>query len=558
MTLQEQVGQLLIIGIAGTKVTPRVAEQLRAHWVGGVCLFKRNLASAAQTARLTRDLRAQFAGRVPPFIAIDQEGGEVVRIADRVAVLPGNMALGATRSRPLAYAAGRAQATDLRLLGFNMNLAPVLDVNDNPKNPVIGVRSFGDRAGMVAEFGTEFVRGQQDADIATVAKHFPGHGGTSLDSHRVLPASDATLSELVNTDLAPFRAVIDIGLDGVMSAHIAVPKLTLGVEEPATVSSAIISGLLRGKLGFRGLVLTDELEMEAIAGRYGAGHAAVMAVRAGADMVLVPWRPERQEEVYAALVSAVQRGEIATERLSDALRHVLALKRARHVLDDPPPPLETALAALGDPGRQRVARDVARASLTLLRAEPGTLPLDRGRARRVAVISAQPHLLAALEQRLPSAVSMRLPHRVRRSAETALAAEAAAVARAADRVVLAIGHGSHLRIARAVLATGRPAIAVVAGSPYLADELTRASAIVVTYSMQDVSAEAAVAALLGEGDAPGRLPVTLSHWPFGTGLGSSASAPAPAAASPPRAVTVAAPSPHGPTGLGARGAPPPQ
>src|SRR5207245_2573558 len=161
--------------------------------------------------------------------------------------------------------------------------APVLDVNENPKNPVIGVRSFGDRAGMVAEFGTDFVRGQQAWGMATVAKHFPGHGATSLDSHKAMPEIDASLTDLVNQDLAPFRAVIDIGVDGVMSAHIALPRLSLGIDEPATLSPAIIEGLLRGKLHFDGLVLTDELEMEAIASRYGAGRAAVMAIRAGAD-----------------------------------------------------------------------------------------------------------------------------------------------------------------------------------------------------------------------------------------------------------------------------------
>ncbi|MFY0573155.1 glycoside hydrolase family 3 protein [Cystobacter fuscus] len=239
-----------------------------------------------------------------PFLALDQEGGNVVRVKDDVVVLPGNMALGATRSAQLAYAAGHAQAEDLRRLGFNMNTAPVLDVNLNPRNPVIGSRSYGDSIPLVSELGRAFVRGQQDAGLVTVAKHFPGHGATDADSHRALPVMLESREEVL-AQMEPFRAVIREGLDGLMTAHVAVPALT-GDDAPATVHPRVLRGLLRERLDFQGLVLTDELEMEPIAQRYGVGQAAVLAVNAGADMVLVPWHAEKKREVHAALLSAAR------------------------------------------------------------------------------------------------------------------------------------------------------------------------------------------------------------------------------------------------------------
>ena len=187
LSLESRVGQLMMVGFSGTEVDEDVEELVRGRQVGGVCLFKHNIRDAEQVARLNDGLRRLLVDHIPPFLALDQEGGNVVRVQDQVVVLPSNMALGATRSAELAYAAGRAQAEDLRRLGFNMNLAPVLDVNLNPRNPVIGVRSYGDSVPLVSELGRAFVRGQQDAGLVTVAKHFPGHGATDADSHTALP-----------------------------------------------------------------------------------------------------------------------------------------------------------------------------------------------------------------------------------------------------------------------------------------------------------------------------------------------------------------------------------
>ncbi|HEX8823440.1 MAG TPA: glycoside hydrolase family 3 protein, partial [Archangium sp.] len=316
LSVEDKVGQLMMVGFAGTGVDESVETLVRGRRVGGVCLFKRNIVSGEQVARLNDGLRRLLADGIPPFLALDQEGGNVVRVRDDVVVLPGNMALGATRSAELAYAAGHAQGEDLKRLGFNMNLAPVLDVNLNPRNPVIGIRSYGDSVSLVSELGRAFVRGQQDAGLVTVAKHFPGHGATDEDSHKALPVMLESREEVL-AQMEPFRAVIQDGLDGLMTAHVAVPGLT-GNDVPATLSPQVLDGLLRQRLGFGGLVLTDELEMDAIAQRYGVGRAAVLAVLAGADMVLIPWRPEKKTEVYEALFAAALSGDIPRARLDEA------------------------------------------------------------------------------------------------------------------------------------------------------------------------------------------------------------------------------------------------
>ncbi len=324
MSVEAKVGQLMMVGFGGHAVDASIVALVKGKLVGGVCMFKRNINDPLQVGQLNDGVRALLADSIPPFIAVDQEGGSVVRLSDGVLVLPGNMALGATRNERLAYEAGRAQGDDLRRLGFNMNLAPVLDVNINPRNPVIGVRSFGDEPGLVSSFGAEFVRGQQDANIATVAKHFPGHGSSDSDSHKQLPVLTETEDELVSA-LRPFEAAMKVGLDGMMTAHVAAPKVT-GDELPATLSERILGDILRRRMKFNGLVLTDEHEMEAIADRYGVGRAAVMAIKAGADMVLVPWRVERKAEAHAALLEAVKNGEISRVRLEDSLRRFLLLK----------------------------------------------------------------------------------------------------------------------------------------------------------------------------------------------------------------------------------------
>ncbi len=511
LSVEQKVGQLMMVGFGGLVLDPKIEELVKGRQVGGICMFKRNIADAAQLARLNDALRALLASGIPPFIAVDQEGGNVVRIADGVTVLPGNMALGATRSSKLAWEAGKAQGDDLRRLGFNMNLAPVLDVNLNPHNPVIGIRSFGDEGALVSQMGADFVRGQQEANIATIAKHFPGHGSVDADSHKGLPVLMESEAQVLK-GLEPFSAAMKVGLDGVMTAHIAVPKIT-GDEVPATLSKAILTGLLRQRLGFGGLVLTDELEMEAIADRYGVGKAAVLAINAGADMVLIPWRPEKKTEVYAALLAAAQSGELPAERLDEAVRRILSLKQKRGIFE-PPPPLEQRLKELGS-GRA-VSALIAAGAVTLLRAGPGQFPLPKSAS--IAVVTAEPSLAKAILARVPSAQTLVVPMYPTAKERNPLKVQARKLAEAADVTIVGVANGLQLDLVTITALAGKPVVVVVMGVPYLGAQVPQAQTVLVTYSFRESATEAAAAALFGENGTPGKLPVTLPRMPFGFGL----------------------------------------
>lgn len=511
MTVEDKVGQLMMVGFAGTSVDASTTDLVRGYHVGGVCLFGRNVDSAAQIAKLNDDVRGLLSDWVPPFIAVDQEGGNVVRLTDGNLVLPGNMVLGAARQPELAYEAGFAQGEDLRRLGFNMNLAPVLDVNSNPHNPVIGLRAFGDDVALVSELGAQFVRGQQDARIVTVAKHFPGHGNVDTDSHRALPVVRASLAD-IRKALVPFSAAMKAGLDGLMTAHIATPALT-GDQTPATLSRRVLGGVLRDELGFDGLVLTDELEMDAIDRNYGVGRAAVMAITAGADMVLIPWRLEKKEEVYLALLDAARGGEISPERLDRSVLRILNSK-LRRGLFEPLPPLPERLASLGE--RRDLALRIASAGVTLLRAEPRLFPLTRGQA--VAVVSAEPSLIDALAGRVPRLTSLSVPAIPALADRTALKERTRALAKDADVVVVGVVNSRQLELVTIAALSGKPVVAVVMGAPYLAAQAHEAKVVLATYSWREAASQAVAAALLGERGTPGKLPVSLPRLPFGHGL----------------------------------------
>jgi len=514
MTFEQKVGQLMMVGFGGTAVNDDISALVRGRQVGGICLFKRNIVSVEQVARLNDGLRVLLADTIPPFIAVDQEGGNVVRIADGAVVLPGNMALGATGSVELAYQAGRAQGEDLKRMGFSMNLAPVLDVNTNPRNPVIGIRSFGDQPSVVARLGAEFIRGQQDANIVTVAKHFPGHGNVDADSHRSLPVIRDSKADILR-QLEPFERAIRAGLDGLMTAHVAVPSLT-GDSVPATLSKPILTDLLRRQLGFNGLVLTDELEMEAIAQRYGVGRAAVMAIQAGADMVLVPWTPEKKLEVYQALLGSGRSGDITPERLDDAVRHIVSAK-IRRGLFLPPQPLEERLAAMAGPPVTDIVRSVSRDSVTLLRSDSRFFPL-RLNGKRLLVVTAEENLGRAILRRAPGARVVVVPAYPGLEKRAELRERVHALAKDADIVVVGVLNSRQLELVTMAATTDRPVLVVTMGLPYLAEQVTEARAVLALYSYRASSAEAGAAALFGEQGTPGHLPVGLPHYPVGHGL----------------------------------------
>lgn len=355
--LRERVGQLFMLGFTGTAVTPEVAELLATCKPGGVILFSRNLESVEQIVALTNDLERR-APRPPLLVAIDQEGGRVCRLPAEFTIFPACRRLARCESSELAYAAAAVTAAELRAVGITMNMAPVLDVDTNPANPIIGDRSFGGDPELVCELGLATVFGLQNGRVVACGKHFPGHGDTAADSHLALPVVAAPRERLEGVELRPFRAAVARGLAAVMTAHVLYPALD--EKLPATLSPAILTGLLRQGMTFDGLVLTDDLEMRAITDHYGVGEAAVRAIQAGADILLVCKDRDRAVAAVEAVERAVTDGAVPEARIEDSLRRIARVKE-RFLLPYRPADLVAARAIVGSRTHRALRDQVLRA-----------------------------------------------------------------------------------------------------------------------------------------------------------------------------------------------------
>ncbi|GAA5184918.1 hypothetical protein GCM10025771_40130 [Niveibacterium umoris] len=312
-------GQLVMVDIEGTSLSAETAAFLREYRIRAVCLFRKNLGTEAEVRKLVADLREVMGPK--SLIGIDQEGGSVIR-ATFLPQAPAAMALGAVGDEALAEQVGAGVARGLRSLGINWNFAPVLDVNNNPANPVIGERSFGEDPALVTRLAGAWMRGSLREGVACCVKHFPGHGDTHVDSHHALPTVDKSLAELEALELIPFRALADEA-PAVMTAHIVYPQLDS--EHPATLSKAVLGGVLRGALGYQGVVITDALMMKAVHERYGHARAAVLALAAGADMPLAQGSRAEQAAAIAAIGAALASGELDEGALAQACARIDAL-----------------------------------------------------------------------------------------------------------------------------------------------------------------------------------------------------------------------------------------
>jgi len=376
-TLQDKLGQMLICGFDGKQPTVGIASLIRDYKLGGIVYFRRNIGSNDEIAALSAKLQAiaAEASNVPLTIAVDQEGGMVARIDGDVALMPGNMAIGATENEKYAYETARVTGAELRELGINMNFAPCLDVNNNAANPVIGVRSFGEVPEIVALLGKAAIAGYQASGVAPCAKHFPGHGDTTADSHYELPVVAHSVERLNEVELAPFRAAIAAEADAIMTAHVRFPAYEpSGV--PATLSRSVLTGLLREELGYEGVIVTDCLEMKAISEGVGVAKGAVMAVQAGADLVLVSHLYERQKAAFEALYAAVLAGEISEARIDASVARILRMKELRcgNVQAS-----EGAASSgrIGSEAHKAVAREVCEHAVTLVKNDNGAIPLRK-------------------------------------------------------------------------------------------------------------------------------------------------------------------------------------
>ncbi len=327
LSRKQLVGQMLMFAVPGKGLTETARKNMREYNPGGIILFGYNLRGKKQTARFIDNLQQLSMGEsgIPLFISIDQEGGRVWRITDGVTQFPGAMAAGVCGDRQLVRDWGKVTGLELRRIGVNMNLAPVLDVNNNPDNPVINTRSFGSDVDTVSDMGEAYIRGMGKGRCIAVGKHFPGHGNTNRDSHLVLPVIRSTMDELRSLELVPFKRAIKSGVDCMMTAHIAFPEV-LDSGKSATVSEYFLTDILRKELGFRGVILTDDMEMNAISKEMDVGDGAVSSIRAGADIVLLSSYGRHVARIVDRIEEALNSKLLTEERLRASVQKILELK----------------------------------------------------------------------------------------------------------------------------------------------------------------------------------------------------------------------------------------
>lgn len=328
MEIREMLGQKLVFGFHGTQLTEEFKALIRRYKIGNVILFLRNVESASQLRQLCSEIQTLIREETgyPAFIIIDQEGGMVSRLPEDAVDVPGAMALAATGDPENARLASEITIRQLRGLGANFNMAPVQDVNSNPANPVIGVRSFGDDPERVAAFGCASIAPYENSGVLCCVKHFPGHGDTAVDSHLGLPRVDKTEEELEQLELIPFRRAIAAGAPAVMMSHVLFPNIA-DDQLPCTMSRRMVTDLLRNKLGFRGLILTDCMEMLAIQNRYGTPQGVVAAIRAGVDLAEISSRVDLQEASAQAVNQAAARGELNLQEIQESVERILKFKQ---------------------------------------------------------------------------------------------------------------------------------------------------------------------------------------------------------------------------------------
>ncbi|MFH1762550.1 MAG: glycoside hydrolase family 3 N-terminal domain-containing protein [Gemmatimonadota bacterium] len=544
LTLEEKAGQLLMPWVLGdfapdgSASRERIVEMVTDMEVGGIIV---SVGSPTEVA--VKLNQAQRDAKIPLLVAADLETGAGFRFRG-AAYLPGPislggatefpslMALGATGDEALAEAMGRVTGLEARALGVHVPFAPVLDVNNNPDNPIINIRSFGEDPEVVARLGAAFVRGVQGAGGIATGKHFPGHGDTKTDSHLDLPFINVPRERLDRVELPPFQAAIDGGIGGIMTAHLSIPALTGDDGEVSTLSPKVITGLLREEMGFGGLIFTDAMDMNAIDRWYGREEAAVRALEAGVDVLLMPPSPEAARQ---GIVSAVLAGRLSEDRLNASVLRVLSAKEGLGLHRNREVPVEEVARRVGIREHEEVAQEVADRSMTLLKNEKNLLPLLGTRTARVLSVTLRgpTDLMAGrvvntgLRSRYPRLETATLDRDTRADVYSALLTRA----RSTNLVVVSLfvrilsSSGSvaipaeTVKFIQALAREDIPHVVISFGNPYLLAEFPNAQAYLLAWSGADVSQRATVRALFGEIEIQGRTPTRIPpHFEIGDGI----------------------------------------
>ena len=332
MSINEKIGQLMIIGFNGTSVDENLNDLVKNSYIGGVILFKDNVESLDGVTELINNIKLlNIENKIPLFISVDEEGGVVSRTPNEFLKLPSSLSIGSYNNENMSYKVGEIIAQELKLMGYNMDYAPVLDVLSNPNNTVIGSRAFGRDVDTVSNLGVSVMKGISENNIIPVVKHFPGHGDTSVDSHYGLPLVEKSLEELKELEFIPFQWAINNGADAIMVSHILLQSIDS--ENPATMSKKIVSNILRNEMNFDGVVISDDMTMAAIMDNYDIGEASVKAINAGVDIILVCHGYDNEMKVLNSISEAVNSGEITEERLNESVYRILSLKNKYNLSD---------------------------------------------------------------------------------------------------------------------------------------------------------------------------------------------------------------------------------
>lgn len=541
MTLRRKVGQMMMPPVLGdfspegSTSETRVERLIDEQQIGGLLV---SVGMPTEVAVKLNELQAR--SQVPLLVGSDLETGAGFRLRGAVDVktgidlggateFPSQMAVGATGDPRLAYEMGRITAEEGRAVGIQVPFAPVLDVNNNPDNPIINVRSFGEDPELVARLGAAYVRGVDEHGAMATGKHFPGHGDTDVNSHTALPVNRAPRPRLDSVELVPFRAAIDAGLGAIMTAHIGVPALENGSSDPATLSPQVMTGLLRGQLGFGGLVFTDALDMGAIDRGYGRTEAPVRAVLAGADVIL---QPPSVATAIDAIVAAVEGGRIPESRIDESVLRILRVKEKLGLAQGGGVPPGDVHRKVGIPEHVAVAQEIANKSLVLLKNGRDLLPLAGTRGAQVISVTFRrsPNDLLAgryFNEQLRATYAGLLVESTDRTTPRAVWQTLDRATRKAKLVVVSVyvtawDEGAIPKeVTEFIQGLARrrvPHVVISFGNPYLLRRFPDAQAYLLAWSGAEVSQRAAARALVGDIPITGRSPTRVGDFEIGAGI----------------------------------------
>lgn len=520
LTLDEKIGQMIMAGFPSKYCDDHFIKVVRDYKVGNIDLFSRNIGSIKETANLMNDIQKNMIDTtgIPAFISIDQEGGMVSRIREGAAFFPGNMAVGAADMEESTFKEGKAVGEALRAIGINFDLAPVLDVNNNPQNPIIGTRSYGDNPLKVASLGVDFIKGIQSKKVVAAAKHFPGHGDTSIDTHLKMPLVSYGLDRLQRIEFYPFRQAVHAGVDAIMTAHIVYSALENN-NLPASLSYNVLTNLLRKDMGFKGIIVTDCLEMDAVMSNFGIEKASVLAVKAGADMLCISHHLDVQIKSINAIKNAVLSGEIGTERIDESVQRIIDMKEKYDLFKNPFPGMDRLDGIINNPDYLNYARKVSEKSITLVRDLNKLVPL---KDKKIVAISTEPAILTGAEDEIKKkftfseAVKEKFGGKafvIPLNPDKDMIERVCIACKDTDRVVIgtynAILYPGQVKLIDEIKKCSKNIVAVLLRNPYDLMVLDGVSTCICAYEYTPLALMSVLKVLAGDIEACGKLPVRI-------------------------------------------------